>query len=155
MSQRRPATDPARHSVLFKLARAYNSSIVEFEKDTGLSSARWRLLLLVYRMGGGTQKELINAIRVDPGAITRQLNAIERDGLVRREPDPADNRRVMVSLTRRGQALVDRILEVRRRFLARMTDGVPAGDLAALHRALDRIAENMGAPGSASDRDSR
>jgi len=41
------------------------------------------------------------------GAISQRLDRLEAAGLVRRRPDRADGRVVMVELTARGRALVD------------------------------------------------
>jgi DNA-binding MarR family transcriptional regulator len=42
------------------------------------------------------------------GGMTQIVDRLERDGLVRRTPDPTDRRKVIVGLTREGFALVTR-----------------------------------------------
>jgi DNA-binding MarR family transcriptional regulator len=43
------------------------------------------------------------------GAMTHRLHRLERQGLITRVPDPDDARGMLVELTRKGKALVDRI----------------------------------------------
>ncbi len=49
--------------------------------------------------------------RVTPPSMNRTLNALEQAGLITREPDPADARKVVVSITPTGREL---IIETRR-----------------------------------------
>jgi len=44
--------------------------------------------------------------RVSPPSMNRTLNALEKAGLVTRSPDPDDARRVVVSITPAGRALI-------------------------------------------------
>jgi DNA-binding MarR family transcriptional regulator len=41
--------------------------------------------------------------------MTNRLQSLERDGLIRRVPDPDDGRGMLVELTPRGRTLVDRV----------------------------------------------
>jgi DNA-binding MarR family transcriptional regulator len=54
--------------------------------------------------------ELSRALIVTSGGMTKRLNALERRGLIRRQPDPNDGRSTAVSLTREGKRLVEAIL---------------------------------------------
>ncbi|MFD5468270.1 MarR family winged helix-turn-helix transcriptional regulator [Kitasatospora sp. NPDC127059] len=52
--------------------------------------------------------ELTASEQVTQPAITQLVTRLERDGLVRRGPDPTDRRAVLVHLTPAGRAVVDR-----------------------------------------------
>jgi DNA-binding MarR family transcriptional regulator len=71
--------------------------------------------------------------------MTHLVDRLEREGLVERVPDPDDRRGVLVSLTRRGRAVVERVgpshLETQRRMLAALTKQEQA-ELARLLRKL-------------------
>lgn len=54
--------------------------------------------------------ELYNATMVTSGAMTGRLDRLENAKLIRRQPDPADRRAVLVVLTAEGFALIDRII---------------------------------------------
>jgi DNA-binding MarR family transcriptional regulator len=109
-----------------------------------VGAARWRLLYLVHAQPLVSQKQLIRQVRVDPGSITRQLSALEREGLVERSDDPQDTRLTRVALTRAGQAEVRRVMRLRARFLAQMVQGLPPRDVAACLRVLEGISRNLG-----------
>jgi DNA-binding MarR family transcriptional regulator len=57
--------------------------------------------------------ELARASLLTAGAMTTRIDQLENRQLVRREPDPDDRRGILVGLTRKGQTLVDRAIEVR------------------------------------------
>ncbi len=72
------------------------------------------------------------------GAISQRLDRLEAGGLVRRRPDRADGRVVMVELTARGRALVDEavsgLMDQERELLAPFS----AADRRTLARLLRR-----------------
>ena len=47
---------------------------------------------------------------ITTGSMTSMLNTLERRGLVRRLPHPADRRKLLVSITAEGAAIVDDML---------------------------------------------
>jgi DNA-binding MarR family transcriptional regulator len=53
-----------------------------------------------------TQKELARLTGVEQPSMAQLLARMERDGLVRREPDPADGRSSLISLTDHAMALL-------------------------------------------------
>ena len=140
-----PATDNIDHATVFlRLGKAYNAATQAFEALTGVGAARWRLLYLVHAQPLVSQKQLIRQVRVDPASITRQLSALERDGLVERSDDPLDTRITRVRLTRAGQAEVRRVMRLREGFLQQMVRGLPPQDVAACLRVLEGICANLG-----------
>jgi DNA-binding MarR family transcriptional regulator len=78
-------------------------------------------------------------------ATTSQLvSQLERRGLVNRRADPADGRRTLVVLSRRGRRHMDRLEDVRRRGFAEVVGALPPavrrqliGALQATLAALD------------------
>lgn len=152
-------TDTDHATVFLRLGKAYNAATQAFEALTGVGAARWRLLYLVQAQPLVSQKQLIRQVRVDPASITRQLSALERDGLVERSDDPLDTRLTRVRLTRAGQAEVRRVMRLRARFLQQMVGGLPVADVAACLRVLEGISRNLGdsepLPGTAWPRSGR
>jgi DNA-binding MarR family transcriptional regulator len=90
----------------------------------GLSPARASALSIMVFGGRVTIGQLAQAEQVSAPTMTRLVVGMERDGLVRRDSDPADGRVVWLEATARGR----RILHAgRERRVAAL-----AGDLAAL-----------------------
>jgi DNA-binding MarR family transcriptional regulator len=63
----------------------------------------WRLLAYLHDDGPSIQAELADATAQHPASISRLLDEIEEEGLVRRTRDGEDRRRVVVELTAAGK----------------------------------------------------
>ncbi len=73
--------------------------------DHGLSYGEWKLLCKLRRAPERTSTpgELSASLELSSGAMTNRIDGLERDGLVRRHPDPRDRRGVRVEMTGAGE----------------------------------------------------
>ncbi len=69
------------------------------------------------RLGPVPAVRLAEEERLQPQSLTRLIAGLERDGLIAREPDPADGRALLLGLTPRGAAVLAADLRARRRWL--------------------------------------
>lgn len=83
--------------------------------------------------------------RVRPQSMAATLAALEQRGLIRRDPDPSDGRRQLVTLTGAGRARVEGNRHAREEWLPRtMAQRYTREELASLMEAialLDRLSE--------------
>lgn len=82
--------------------------------------------------------------RVTPPSMNRTLNALEQSGLVTRSPDPDDARKVIVTVTEAGLALIRETRRLRTRWFSQQVAALPQDERAALEAVipvLRRIAE--------------
>jgi len=122
-----------------QLGRSYRALVAGFEARTGLSMARWRILVLLDAGGELSQKVLARELGIDPAALTRQLKALERDGWVERHNDLLDARLTNVALTSAGQQLVVATRERRNDYIEEALGGVSAVELDALSDMLMKL----------------
>ena len=74
-----------------------------FARETGRPSAQFALMgVLAHAERGLGVTEIAEALDVNAAAVTRLVNAMEGERLIRRRADPRDGRRHYVSLTERG-----------------------------------------------------
>ena len=97
------------------------------DEAMGLTAARASALSIMVFGGPVTIGKLAAAEQVSAPTVTRLVVGMERDGLVRREGDPADGRVVWVHATAKGTRLLH---EGRRRRVEAL-----AADIAALDAA--------------------
>ena len=98
-----------------QLAKTARSVSQEFERamaTAGGSASAWQVLLLVRSGQWDTQSGLAKAMGVTSATMTHHLNALEKQGLVRRWRDDANRRVQQVELTDAGVAMFDRLREV-------------------------------------------
>jgi DNA-binding MarR family transcriptional regulator len=109
--------------------RAVTESLdVELRGRTGLPLADYEVLLFLTRAPGGALRmaDLADRVLLSPSGTTRAADRLERDGLVRRAPDPDDGRATLISLTPTGRrrfraAAPVHLQGVRARFLDAIT----------------------------------
>jgi len=104
----------------------------------GLSFARVRALRRLAAQPL-TLRALADKLAADPPYVTLIVDDLETRGLVQRTPHPGDRRSKLVQLTAAGRTAAARADAILDEPPAALRD-VPAEDLAALLRVLDRLA---------------
>src|SRR5436305_3548445 len=90
------------------------------DPETGLSAARLSALSVLVFGGARTLGELASAEHVRPATMTRIVQALEADGLVRREADLHDGRVTRLRATAKGERVMMRGRERRGENLAQL-----------------------------------
>jgi len=76
---------------------------------------------------------------LDPSTITRQVQALEHSGLVRREADPSDRRASLLSLSEEGETVLARTRSHRRERMRQALADWSDADLEEFGRLLERF----------------
>jgi DNA-binding MarR family transcriptional regulator len=128
----------ALHSAAIHLLRA----VRRVDDETGLSPARLSALSVIVFGGPVTVGELAAAESIRSPSATSLVTALENDGLVRRVPNPADQRSVHVHATLEGRHLLDRARARRLELLAGRLARLDEDELVILRTAA-RLMENL------------
>ena len=99
-----------------KVHRALNLLLGELD----LSLAQHEILVTIGRQSGLTQRELSEQLLVVKSNATALLKKLEARGLVNRSTDPDDSRIKRLTLTRSGEALVEKSFAVQARVVEAM-----------------------------------
>lgn len=92
------------------LGRRWRGLIDDHLRASGLTNARWQVLLTLSRVEDGVhQRELADQLAVGGPTIGRHLEELERLGLIERYPRAGDRRAHCVRLTARSKPLMERI----------------------------------------------
>jgi DNA-binding MarR family transcriptional regulator len=152
----RPDLDVSPVAVIARLGRAaayLDAGINSRLRDFGLNRESWDVLASLRREGPPhrlSPTRLYLALMRSSGAMTHRVLGLERAGLVRRIPDPDDGRGVLVELTGRGLALVDRVapehLANEHRLIAALTPAQQRELVALLRRLLSALEHQHPAP---------
>lgn len=106
---------------------------------SGLSAARLSALSVLVFGGERTLGELAGAEHVRPATMTRVVQALERDGLVRREADPTDRRATRLSATKKGERMLWRARERRVDKLAGLLSHLTPREVEQVRRAAELV----------------
>ncbi|CAJ96864.1 DNA-binding transcriptional regulator, MarR family [Cupriavidus necator] len=127
-------------AVLQQFGRTYRAYAAAFEQRLGLPLPRWRILHALHHQEGAIgQKALADLVGMDPGALTRQLKAMQELGWVERSTSERDNRVTHVTLSRTGQQVVAHAMPLRSAFLEDVLAEVSPSTMRELSRGLARL----------------
>ncbi|MFJ3159612.1 MarR family winged helix-turn-helix transcriptional regulator [Streptomyces kanasensis] len=90
---------------LSRVARLHRVAAGRFLRAAGLYPGQEFVMMHLWDHGPVRQSELIRVLDLDPSTVTKMLQRLEQGGHVRRAPDPADRRAVLVEATDAGCAL--------------------------------------------------
>jgi DNA-binding MarR family transcriptional regulator len=102
---------------------------------TGLTLRQFAALESI-RAGVASPGEIAQRWDVTPATLTGIVDRLEKAGLVRRAPDPADGRRLRLELTAAGLAACDDVRRSINDEVAALLAAAPDEERAALDRAL-------------------
>lgn len=109
----------------------------------GVVPGQFPALLCLYEENGLTQAELCRRVSIEQPTMANTLKRMERDGLIRREPDPLDGRRTLVSLTPRARRLETKLSAQATEVNAIALSGLAPGEARSLLPILNKIADNL------------
>lgn len=137
-----PAAPRESLGVLLGLVRAEVVRAMEAEiADKGLD-LRFNQFLILKRLamlGPMSATELARAVELDGGAMTRQLDQLERKGYLRRCPHEQDRRALRIELTAEGDTLWHQLTSCNDRVLAAAQRSLNKTEREHLHGYLERV----------------
>ena len=107
----------------------------------GLSDPQWRVLRVLGELGTVETGRVAREAFILGPSLTGVLARMERDGLVRRERDPADQRRSVVAATAKGLKIVEKLAHKVEAHYDWMEKSLGKEKLAQLYALLDDLIE--------------
>jgi DNA-binding MarR family transcriptional regulator len=87
--------------------------------EEDLTPSQTAALIRLAKEGSASASQLAGAERVRPQSMATTLAALDRHGLIRREPDPDDGRRQLIMLTTEGRCRAESDRKLRDDWLVR------------------------------------
>ncbi len=111
--------------------------------------ARFDLLSQLDRTPKGlTMGELSSRLMVTNGNVTGLTDALVREGLVSRAPEPEDRRSLRIRLTSAGKQFFDAMTPVHEGWIDRLMAGLTRAEMAHLLELLGRLKQSLAAAGA-------
>ena len=124
-----------------------NAIARDYQERFGLSVPEWRVLAVLGRFGPDSASGVCDHTAMDKVTVSRAMNRLAQQGLIEREADAGDRRRVIARLTRKGRTTHDKIVPVALAHERRLRDTLSAGEA----RTLDRLLAKLQAAARAAD----
>jgi DNA-binding MarR family transcriptional regulator len=117
-----------------------------------LTIAMWRVLAALSNNGEQRQIDLAGMTSIDASTLSRLVTRLVKMELATRSRSKTSNREVVVELSPKGRALVQRLIPVAKALEHDAIDGLSAKELEAVKRALRRMYGNLaGVPAFAAE----
>ncbi|HKT72353.1 MAG TPA: MarR family transcriptional regulator [Steroidobacteraceae bacterium] len=123
---------------IIRLAR-HAEQRLEFEvhRPLGWSWAGFRIMVNAYALDSIEPSQLAAILGVARPTVTSNLDRLERDGLLVRQTDPDNRRRVLVVLTNKGRAAVEQAIPLQIAVETELLNCVPSGQRPRLEKMLN------------------
>lgn len=102
------ASDAPSLGMLLTMVRSEMVRAIEAElagQGLDISFTQYLILKKAQQLGAVSATELARAVEIDGGAMTRQLDQLERKGYLRRAPHAQDRRALRIELTEAGHTV--------------------------------------------------
>lgn len=138
-------TTPFIHRNLPRLLLQARESVMAHTRPSlrvhGLSDQQWRVLRVLGEHGTVETGRVAREAYILGPSLTGVLARMERDGLIERERDPADQRRTVVQATAKGTKLVEKLSRTIEAHYEWMEKSLGKDKLAQLYALLDEVIE--------------
>jgi len=132
--------------LLYLLAAVSDVASAQFHahvRKAGLRVPEWRVLACLVDEEGAMVTRLARLSLLEQSRLTKIIDQMAERGLVRRNPDPDDARRVRVFLTGDGRALAQRLVSDARDHEAQILSKLELADADAIKPTLRALLARM------------
>lgn len=131
--------------LLHDAARAMRKAFEERSAAFGLSSAQWRMMVHVCKVGAAPQSRFADLLEIEPISVSRALDRLEAQGWVTRQNDPGDRRVRLVLPTAKALQGFDHIRTIADQVYDQALAGMTEAEQSILMAGLTAIVTNLAA----------
>ncbi|HET9793795.1 MAG TPA: MarR family winged helix-turn-helix transcriptional regulator [Thermoanaerobaculia bacterium] len=135
----RPVLDGIR-----RLVQSLRLSARQAQNRAGISGAQLFVLQKLAEADAQSVNDLAARTATDQSSVSVVVHRLAERGLVERHPDARDRRRVRLTLTPRGRALLRRSPDSAQRRLVRAIESLPPAERRVLGASLARLVSGIG-----------
>lgn len=129
---------------LYTAARLVTNAYTPHFKAQGITYPQYLVLMVLWEQDNRVISDITERLRLETNTVTPLLQRMEKQGLIVRTPSPVDTRQRIISLTKEGRKMEERIKEVPN-CLAReiVGSGITPDELRSLMASLDRFIDTL------------
>lgn len=131
--------------LLRSTAQQVENAVSEWLASTAGSPARFQTLLLLWAAGGRPvlHQEIIATLHVKRATVSALMFSLEKDGLVQSVPDRQDRRRLLATLTSKGEKVAIDAMDLNAARLGEVMHDLSTEELDVLQKLLRRLREDF------------
>jgi len=124
---------------LYRASHALNSVYRDILDPYGITYPQYLVMMALWDHDGVPVRDLSDRVCLDSGTLSPLLRRLTQRGLVVRHRDRADERRVVITLTERGNAMREHAREIQESLLD--STGLTAAELFTLRALSTKLAD--------------
>ena len=113
------------------------------EENIDITPQQWSVLTYLWNKDGISQQKIADSFSKDKTSMTRLLNNMEKNGLVKRELDQKDKRNKRIFLTSKSTQLKQDSIKIAEKTLINALEGIDHEQLKLSKKVLKRINQNL------------
>jgi DNA-binding MarR family transcriptional regulator len=114
-----------------------------FSAKWGLSVPQYRIMTVLGKLPGMSLRELTDQTQMDKGQLSRVVTQMETDGLIARESDKTDGRRLVLTLTPAGARLFRQTIDTSESRQRAILSVLTPRELDELNASLAKLTTHM------------
>lgn len=126
-----------------RLNAKYSADMDALLKPKGLSSSKWRVLMILHEHGRLSMSDIAIHTVAKLSTITKIVYKMQEAELVLTAPSAEDRRVTEVTLTEQGEAQLEVARELTHRLVEKAFHGLDAEEIVTLNRCLGKIFNNL------------
>ena len=109
----------------------------------GLTRAQWRALKRVSHEQGLTQNELAEYLEMEPIAVGRVIDRLQKASFIERRADPQDRRVWRLHITTKAHDVVDDMEQISSELFKQAQRGIAVADMKIMLEVFTRMKQNL------------
>lgn len=111
--------------------------------ETGVYQSQYRLLMEIARNPNASQKDIARSMDVSAATIAVSLKKLERGGYIKREADEGDNRLNKITITEKGNRVVEQGRKIFESAEGKVLEGFTDEEKSALMVLVQKLNNNL------------
>ena len=112
-----------------------------YQERFSLTTPEWRVMASLGETPGLSARQVADKTAMDKVAVSRAVAGLLAVKSITRKTDTADKRKVILTLSKKGQAVYRQVVPVALAYEAAILDQLDPGEKQALSKLIDRISE--------------
>jgi MarR family transcriptional regulator, transcriptional regulator for hemolysin len=130
--------------MLYRTAMAFRKALdLELRRKTGVTFGQWKILTLLSRQDGLSQREIADRLEVEGPTLIPIIDKMESKGLLTRKVDPEDRRNNRIFLTQITDSKWDSLVNCSMHVRKTSVKGIPDDQVKAMGKVLETISKNL------------
>ncbi|WP_061017635.1 MarR family winged helix-turn-helix transcriptional regulator [Vibrio splendidus] len=130
---------------IFRLVHSVKRQMSEQIESLGseIAPMNIRVMKIITKKSPCTAIDIAHYLNRDKAQVTRLVNALINQELVKKSPNPEDKRSQLLILTDKGQEVMSKVSDIDRDMLKRMTKGMAEDELEQFRKIAKKMAQNL------------